>query len=332
MNDTIRTLVESFGPSGSEDRIRAIIRELVEPCVDEVRVDALGNLIAHKRGDGTGKRIMLSAHMDEIGVIVSYIDEKGFVRVQPIGGVNPLLEIGGRVQFESGIVGVVSYGKLPNGTQVPGFDQIFVDVAASSRETCPVKIGETGCFLQPMIEVGGHLTSKAMDDRIGCAVLIETLRQLGKTPHEIVAVFSTQEEVGLRGATTAAFGVAPEVGIAVDVTLCPDTPEASTKMAVGLDLGPAIKIKDGGMIATAWVKDWMIATAEANTIPYQLEVLVGGTTDARAMQTTRDGIASGCLSIPCRYVHSPSETVSLSDVQNAVKLLVAMLSSACPES
>ena len=330
MNDTIRALVESFGPSGSEDRIRATIREMVEPFVDDLRVDALGNLIVRKRGDGSGRRIMLSAHMDEIGVIVSYIDEKGFLRVQPIGGVSPMLEVGGRVQFENGIVGVVSYEKLTGGAQVPGFDALFVDVGASSRADCPVKLGDMACFLQPMVEVGKHLTAKAMDDRIGCAVLVEALRRLGGTPHEVVAVFSTQEEVGLRGATTAAFGVEPEVGIAVDVTLCPDTPEPAVKMAISLDQGPAIKIKDGGMIANPWVKDWMIATAEAKGIPYQLEVLVGGTTDARAMQTTRAGIPSGCLSIPCRYVHSPSETVSAVDVENAVKLLLAMLSAPLP--
>lgn len=332
MNDTIRNLVECFGPSGSEDRIRDLIREMVEPHADDLRVDTLGNLIVRKGGDGSGKRIMLSAHMDEIGVIVSYIDQKGFVRVQPVGGVSPMLEVGGRVQFESGIVGVVSYEKLPNGTQVPGIEHLFVDVAASSRENCPVKLGEMGCFLQPMIAVGGHLTAKAMDDRIGCAILVETLRRLGPTPHEVIAVFSTQEEVGLRGATTAAFGVAPEIGIAIDVTLSPDTPEPAVKMAIGLDRGPAIKIKDGGMIATPWVKDWMIDTAEANGIPYQLEVLVGGTTDARAMQTTRDGIASGCLSIPCRYVHSPSETVSRADVEHTVQLLLAMLAKPVPKA
>jgi endoglucanase len=329
MKDTIRTLVESFGPSGSEDRLRAIVREMIEPHADDIRVDAMGSLIVRKQGDGSGKRIMLSAHMDEIGVIVSYIDEKGFVRVQPIGGVHPMVEVGGRVQFENGIVGVVSHEKLSGNSQ-PGIDKLFVDVAASSREDCPVKLGDMACFLQPMVEVGNHLTSKAMDDRIGCAILVETLRQLGDTPHEVVVVFSTQEEVGLRGATTAAFGIEPEVGIAVDVTLSPDTPEPGIKMAIGLDKGPAIKIKDGGMIATPWIKDWMIDTAEAKGIPYQLEVLPGGTTDARAMQTTRDGVASGCLSIPCRYVHSPSETVSLSDVENAVKLLLAMLSDACP--
>jgi endoglucanase len=177
-----------------------------------------------------------------------------------------------------------------------------------------------------MVEVGGHLTSKAMDDRIGCAVLVQTMRDLQSSPHDLYFVFSSQEEVGLRGATTGAFGIAPDVGIAVDVTFALDTPEPMAKMAVVLEGGPAIKVKDGGMLATPWVKEWMVQTAEAKGIPYQLEVLVGGTTDAKAIQTTQAGIPAGCLSIPTRYIHSPSETVSYSDVLNSVKLMVAMLS------
>jgi endoglucanase len=143
-------------------------------------------------------------------------------------------------------------------------------------------------------------------------------------------VFSTQEELGLRGATTSAYGIEPDVGIAVDVTLTGDTPEPAFKMAVSLDKGPAIKVKDGGMLATPWVKEWMVEVAEANEIPYQLEVLLGGTTDARAIQTTQAGIAAGCLSIPTRYVHSPSETVSYADVLDSVQLLVALVAGPVP--
>jgi len=330
MKNTIRKLVETFGPSGHEHTVRTVLKAMIDGKVDDLQADALGNLIVLKKGDGSGKRIMLAAHMDEIGLIVSYIDDKGFVRVQPLGGVNPMLEVGGRVLFENGTVGVISYEKLTGGAHVPSMDKLYVDVAATSRHDCPVALGDTGCFLQPMVAVGGHLTSKAMDDRVGCAVLVETLKALKSTPHDCYFVFSSQEEVGTRGAMTAAFGIAPDVGLAVDVTLSGDTPEPAVRMAISLDAGPAIKVKDGGMLATPWVKDWMIDTATAEGLPYQLEVLSGGTTDARAIQTTREGIPSGCLSIPCRYVHSPSETVSLADVRNAVKLLVAMLSKPLP--
>ncbi len=331
MKDTIKKLVEAFGPSGYEDQVRAVIKQEIAGLVDEVRVDALGNLIALKKGSGGGKKIMLSAHMDEIGVIASYIDEKGFVRVGAIGGVRTLYEVMGRVQFANGTVGVIGVEKMDDPNKVPPMDKLFVDVGATSREDCPVKVGDVACFLRPMVEMGDKLVSKAMDDRIACAVLIGTLRELSslhdaESPHDLYFVFSSQEEVGLRGATTSAYGIAPDLGLAVDVTLAPDTPEPAIKMAVELGKGPAIKVKDGGMLATPWVKDWMIATAEKNGIPYQLEVLLGGTTDARAIQTTRDGVPAGCLSIPTRYVHSPSETVSYADVQNSIKLMVALLS------
>jgi endoglucanase len=276
---------------------------------------------------------MLSAHMDEIGVIVAYVDEKGFARVNPIGGVRAAYELMGRVQFENGTVGVIGSEKLDRPGQL-AMDKLYVDVAATSRKDCPVRVGDVACFLRPMVEVGGHLISKAMDDRIGCAVLVQTMLDLQalpeRLPHDVYAVFSAQEEVGLRGATTSAFKIEPDVGIAIDVTFAGDTPEPVVKMATALDQGPAIKIKDGGMLATPWVKDWMIETAEANDIPYQLEVLVGGTTDARAIQTTQAGIPAGCLSIPTRYVHSPSETVSYGDVVDSVKLLVAMMANEIP--
>ena len=326
MKATIKKLVEAFGPSGSEHQVRALIRQEIEGLADEVHTDTLGNLIALKKGDGTGKKVMLSAHMDEIGVIVSYVDEKGFLRINPIGGVRTLYEVMGRVLFENGTVGVIGVEKMDDPGKIPSMDKLYVDVGASSREDCPVELGDVGCFMRPMVEVGEHLTSKAMDDRIGCAVLVQTMRDLESSPHDLYFVFSSQEEVGLRGATTGAFGIAPDVGIAVDVTLALDTPEPMAKMAVVLEGGPAVKVKDGGMLATPWVKEWMVKTAEANGIPYQLEVLMGGTTDARAIQTTRAGIPAGCLSIPTRYVHSPSETVSYSDVLNSVKLMVALLS------
>ncbi len=326
MKDTIRKLVEAWGPSGAEHRVRALIEGEIKGLADTVRTDALGNLIALKKGSGDGCKVMLSAHMDEIGVIVSWIDEKGYVRINPIGGVRPLYEVMGRVEFENGTVGVIGMEKMEKPDQVPPFDKLYVDVGASSREDCPVRIGDFGSFRRSMVETGDHLTAKAMDDRIGCAVLIQAMRDVSATPHDVYFCFSSQEEVGLRGAMTGAFGIAPDVGIAVDVTAAGDTPEPQAKMATELGAGPAIKVKDGGMLATPWVKEWMVRTAEANDIPYQLEVLSGGTTDARAIQTTQAGIPAGCLSIVTRYIHSPSETVSYSDVVNSARLLVALLS------
>ncbi|HHS96910.1 MAG TPA: M42 family peptidase [Chloroflexi bacterium] len=322
MRDLIRKLTETYGPSGFEDRIRAVIREEVESLADEVRVTPLGSLVAVKKGTGEGRRIMLAAHMDEIGVMVSHVDEKGFLRFTAIGGVNPLTCIGARVQFENGTLGVIGIeGKREDRSKVPTLNQLYIDVGATSKEDCPVRVGDAAVFVRPFAEQGQRLVAKAMDDRIGCAVLIETLRRLKKTQNEIYFVFSVQEETTLSGARTAAYGIEPDLAIAVDVTGTGDTPEARP-MAVELGKGPAVKVQDRGMIAHPLVRDLLVKAAEAAGVPYQMEVLEYGTTDAAAMQLVRAGVPSGCLSIPCRYVHTPSEMVDEGDVEGAVKVLI----------
>ena len=205
---------------------------------------------------------------------------------------------------------------------------MYIDIGAKTTDDAPVQVGDAAGFLRSMDEAGDRLIAKSMDDRVSCAVLIETMRQLdarGETPHAVYFVYSVQEEVGLKGARTSAYGIDPDLGIAVDVTMTGDTPEA-TPMAVALGGGPAVKIMDSGMLAHPAVKDLMIERAETAQIPYQLEVLRAGTTDAAAIQLVRAGVPSGCLSIPTRHVHTPSEMVDLNDVLNAVKLLVEILS------
>jgi len=209
-------------------------------------------------------------------------------------------------------------------TKTPTLEQCFIDVGAASQKDCPIKVGDVCGFDRPFLDLGQRLVAKSMDDRIGCVVLIEALRALKTTPHEVYFVFSTQEEVGLRGAHTAAFGVEPEIGLSVDVTGTGDTPKGS-RMAVSLGKGPTVKIKDGGMLSDPRVVAWMSATAEKARLPYQREILEGGTTDATAMQVSRAGVPASCISIPTRYIHTPSEMVDYDDVRNAVKLLVALL-------
>jgi len=326
MKDLIRKLVEAIGPSGYEQAVRDIIRAEVAPYADEIRVDAMGNLIVRKgqKSEG-GLRIMTAAHMDEIGIIATHIEEDGFVRFTTIGGVRPHTCLGGRVQFVNGVRGVIGGEKLESMDRVHSFDKLFIDVGATSAADCPVKVGDVAAFERPFLDLGKRLVAKSMDDRISVAVQIEALRRIQSTPHELYFVFSTQEEVGTRGASTAAFGVDPDLGLAVDVTATGDTPKG-IKMAVGLGKGPAIKVRDSGMLADPRVVRWMVETAERHNLPYQLEVLEAGSTDARAIQLTRAGVISGCLSIPCRYIHSPSEMVDYDDVQHAVALLVALLS------
>ena len=324
MKKLLQKLTDTFSPSGYEDAIRDLIRAEIKPLADEVRVDALGNLIARKGRDG--KKVMIAAHMDEIGLIVSHVDERGFARFAPIGGVFGRYLLGGRVRFLNGAQGLIGYDRLEHVTEIPSADKMFIDIGATSPKDCPVEIGDVAAFERPFLDLGQRVIAKSLDNRTGVLVAIETLRALKSTPNEVYVVFTTQEEIGSRGAGAAAFGLDPEIGIAVDVTPSGDTPD-SFKLEVALGKGAAIKISDVGMIADPRVVSWMTRVAEKAHIPYQREVLTIGSTDARSIQTSRSGVLSGALSIPVRYVHSPSEMVDMNDVQNSVKLLTALLKS-----
>ncbi len=330
MKSLIKKFAQIPSPSGYENQIRDAVRAEVEAYTDEVIVDALGNLIVRKGEKGpNGLRIMLSAHMDEIGVIATHVDKKGFVRFTKLGGVNPAYCIGGRVRFLNGTQGVINIERSRGNKEHPSLEKMYIDVGASSPDDCTVGVGDVAVFERAYMELGDRIVTKALDDRVGVVILVEALRQLHEndiaSPHELYFVFSTQEEVGCRGAGTSAYRVDPDLGLSVDVTGTGDTPKGS-KMEVRLGEGPAIKVRDGGMLSDPRVVDWMVSTAEEHDIPYQLEILLGGTTDARAIQVTRAGVPAGCLSVPCRYIHSPSEMVDFGDVEYSVQLLVALLS------
>jgi endoglucanase len=326
LKDLIKQLTEAYGPPGYEQAVRDIIKSHVAPHADRVEVDPLGNLHAVRLGQGGGLKIMLAAHMDEIGLIVTHIDDKGFARLTPLGGVRAETMVGNRALFTHGALGVIN---IENWLMHNGLDhshrKLYLDFGAKSKKDVPVRIGDVAGFERPFVDLGDALVAKSMDDRIGCAILIETLRQLQHTPHEVHFVFTVQEEVGTRGATTAAYKVHPDVSIAIDVTDSGDIPERKN-FEVKMGHGPAIKVMDHGMLAHPGLKRWLVDTAKKNKIPYQMEILTLGTTDARAMQLAHEGSAAGAVSIPCRHVHTPSEMVSLSDVQNAIKLLLALLS------
>ncbi len=327
LKQLIKRFSETYGPSGQEDAIRELIREEVKNLVDEVRVDALGNLIARRKGSGAAprKKIMVAAHMDEIGLIVTQVDDKGFLRFAPIGGLYPLTLYGHRCLFANGTVGIIGREKKDAKATEVKMDQLFIDVGASDASRCPVQVGDAAGFWREFVDLGDRVIAKAVDDRIGCAILVETIRQLGKSPHDLFFVFTVQEEIGIRGAITSTYGVQPDIALAVDVTDTGDTPESNT-MAVALGKGPAIKVKDGMMLAHPALKNHLVQTAQEAKIPYQMEVLVSGSTDAAAMQVTREGVPAGVLSIPTRYIHTPSEMVDFNDVVNTVKLLSTFLS------
>ncbi|WP_420627427.1 M42 family metallopeptidase [Candidatus Leptofilum sp.] len=325
MNDLIKKLVEAYGPSGFEDQMRDLIRPEIEKFADDISVDAMGNLIAHKKGTRDGLKVMVAAHMDEIGLMISHITDDGFCRFTNIGGIYPHTLLGSRVQFGDGRIGIIASDRITDRGKVHGLEKHYIDVGATSKEDCPVKVGDAVGFVREFMVQDKHLSAKSMDDRIGCVVAIEAMKRLKKTPHDVYFVFSVQEEVGTRGAQAAANMLDPDVGIALDVTLAGDTPEP-TPIAIDLGKGTAIKVKDSGMIAHTGLVRLMKQRAEEAEIPYQLEVLTGGSTDARSIQIANGGAAAGCISIPCRYVHTQSETVHADDVENSVKLLVEILS------
>lgn len=329
MDTLIKDLGEAYGPSGEETPVRELIEDLVKPSVDRTFTDNLGNLFAIR--EGPAPLLMVSAHMDEIGIIITHIDEKGFLRIAPVGGLAPHLLVGQRLRFKDGAVGTVYHEKLKEIKELD-WNKLYLDIGAGSAAAARehVEIGDLACLHQPFTILGERYLGKAMDDRIGCAILVETARRLPRDlPQSICFVFSVQEEVGLRGAITAAYRLNPGYGLAVDVTRAGDTPEAPL-MDISLGKGPAIKVKDSSMISNPRVRGFMIETAAAAGIPYQLEVLERGGTDAGAIQVSREGVPSGTLSIPCRYVHTPSEMVDAGDVRHAVALLEKLCATPWP--
>ena len=304
MRALIEELCGVFGPSGQEEQIREAIIQQLDGLVDEVRTDRLGNLIGVKRpngSDGQGKRIMLAAHMDEIGVMVTHVDAKGFCRFTTIGGVVTNSLIGSRVHFADGVEGAFGLEGSPIARDRPTPQKLFLDVGADSKEDARVQVGDTAVFRSSFGAVGDRLFAPNLDDRIGCAVLIQTLRELESTPHELLAVFTVQEEVGARGATTAGYGLEPEIVLAIDVTATGDFPQA-TPMEVALGKGPAIKVMDRRMISHPKVRGWLESTAQEQDIPYQLEVLEFGSTDRLrcAGQPRRCPRRHGLHSLPLR--------------------------------
>ncbi|TYP59861.1 M42 family metallopeptidase [Thermosediminibacter litoriperuensis] len=328
MKELIKKLTETYGPSGEESQIREVIIGEIKDHADEIRVDVLGNIIARKAG--SGEKMMLAAHMDEIGLIITNIDDKGFLRFSNIGGVSPFTLIGERVIFENGTVGVLGMEKpanlFKNEMKDLKFNNMFIDIGARSKEEAlkKVRLGDKAVYYRNCDILGDCATAKALDDRAGCAVLIRVLQNLKSPRFDTYFVFTVQEEVGVRGAKTSAFGIDPDLAIAVDVTMTGDTPE-SEKMAVELGKGPAVKVMDRSVISHPRIKEMLIEAAEKNKIPYQLEVLEMGGTDAGAIHLSRSGVPSGGLSIPTRYVHTPSEMASIDDIEKAANLLLCVL-------
>ncbi|MDR1117263.1 MAG: M42 family metallopeptidase [Oscillospiraceae bacterium] len=321
--EAIKRMNAVCSPSGSEADIADIIRGLCAGYADEISADAMGNLTALKKGTGRGKRIMLSAHMDSVGFIVTHIDEKGFIRFSNLGGLTPALLLGVPVKFKNGTRGVIFKDGKPEIKDLK-LHELYIDIGAGSKEEAEkqVAVADSAVYAAETYMVTGDvIVSPYLDDRLGCAVLIDVLMCMREPVNDVYFVFSAQEELGLRGARTAAFGIDPEIGIAVDVTRTGDTPNPAGVMETYLGKGAAIKVMDSSLICSPEIVSGLEECARSNGIEYQLEVLVAGGTDAGAMQLTRGGVHAGAVSIPTRYIHSPSEMASLRDAEAAARLI-----------
>ncbi len=317
-------LTAAHSPSGNEAQVAAIISEYCAPYADEITTDPMGNLFVHKKG--TGKRIMLSAHMDSLGLVVTYIDKDGYIRFSGLGGIKLATLPGTRVRFENGVTGAV----FLDGSAKPAEAKItdmYIDIGTIGKEAAEklISIGDTAVYDTPCQDMGSFVVSPYLDNRIGCYVLIQALKELKDSPNDCWFVFSTQEEVGIRGAKTAAYTVAPDMAIAVDVAGVYDTPGCETQTDTAMGKGPIIKLMDRSVLCHSQVVSAMKDCAAQLEISCQLDAQLAGGTDAGAIHITRGGVPTGILSIPTRYIHTPSEMICHRDAAECARLLAAIL-------
>lgn len=319
MRKLLQKLVEAWGPSGREEVVRAVVQAELTRTKLEVRTDTLGNLIATKPGQGG--RMLIAAHMDEIGLMVTHVDDRGLLRFVPVGDLDPAQLLGARVIFTDGTLGTIGCEKIEELKELK-LEKLFIDIGASTAQEAEatIQIGSMATFAPHLAFQGNRVLAKSLDNRAGCAILLALIRDLPAVEYQIDFVFTVQEEVGLRGARTAAYHLKPDLALAVDVTRTGDIPEAAL-MTVELGKGPAIKVKDTSIISHLQVRRLLEEAAKRADIPYQLEVLEKGGTDAGSIHLTREGVPTGVISIPARYLHSPVEVIDYRDLEHTYELL-----------
>lgn len=338
--DLLKQLCETPAVPGREEQMRSLVRQYLAPLVDSVETDVMGNMIGRRKREGK-PRVMVAAHMDEIGFMVKFIDEKGFLRLQPLGGFDPRQLFAQRVIVHSArgqlrLTGVLSYTTKPThmltpeeAKESPVIDKFFVDLGLPVKEVkAKVSIGDMVTMDREAIFTGNVVVSKAIDNRVGLYVMLEAVARVVSDAIDLYAVATVQEEVGLRGATTSAYAIHPDIGIALDTTLANDYPGITDVDSVTrLGEGVAIKLMDASLICHADLVEHMREIALEKNIPHQLEILPRGGTDGGALQRTRGGTASITLSIPTRYIHTVNEMANKHDIEAAVTLLAAFLNS-----
>ncbi len=343
----LKRLCEADGISGREGAVRRIIRDEMTGMVDDITVDAMGSIICLKKGAPAAARkkkqparkVMLSGHIDEIGFIVNHVEDDGWIRILPIGGWDPRNLLSQRVMVHTvsgksirGVIGTQPIHILPKekaGAKLE-IQDLFIDLGLPGKKVKKlVQMGDWVTMDRGFVEVGDCYVSKAFDDRVGAYVIFEALKAARSHEADIYAVGTVQEEVGLRGASTAAFGIDPDIAVAVDITLACDIPGAAAqKRITSLGEGVAIKIMDASLICNPGLVEFFTSLAKKNRIKHQMEILPRGGTDAGAMQRARTGCPAITISIPTRYGHSPVEMIHKSDLKAAVRLLTRFIETA----
>jgi len=329
----LEKLSNAFGPSGLEDEVVHILRKELEKCADETQGDKLGNVMFYHEGKKGYPRVMLSAHMDEVGFMITYVEDSGFLRFDTWGITNNIMP-GQRVVFKGergfirGIIGTKPPHIMTTDEQnkiVPKED-LFIDIGADNIAQANMKgadVGMMGVFDVEFMDLGdGYFRGKALDDRAGCVVLAETFKALQDSPYNVVAVGSVQEELGIRGARTAAWQVEPDIGLALEGTFVADVPGTRPdRVSSKIKGGPVLTIMDRATFTHPHILKTLIKTAKQKAIPFQFKkVLVGGT-DAGAIHLTKAGVPSGTVAVPCRYIHGPVSIIHIDDLKNAIRLV-----------
>ena len=316
MDKLLKKLIPPVSPSGCEGAITAALKELAAPY-GELVDDHLGNLVLHK--PGRGKRVMLAAHMDSIGVVATYVEKEGFVRFGRLGGMKLVPMVGQRVRFENGVIGVIC---AEQGVEPKDLDEskLFIDTFGEK-----VEIGDTAAFCGEPLFVGDRVISPALDNRLGCAVCLRAMELLGPTDNDIFCTFTVQEEVGRRGARPAAYTIMPDLGIAVDICSVFDLPGKKTNDAMTLSGGPIVKYMDQHVICHRAVISLLEDTAKELGIPFQRFVTKKGGTDASMIFNSRGGVPTGALCVPIRYTHTANETADLKVAEQCAALLAAVI-------
>lgn len=319
-----------FGPSGQEGQTAEKLAELARPMADEISTDTLGNLTVHKKG--VGPKVMLAAHMDTIGFMVTHIEDNGLLRVGKLGGVDPREVLGTPVRFQNGVRGTL-YEDDGLEDKKRELGHLYLDIGAKDAQEAKsrVQVGDAAVYDTPLYQSGRAVMGPYLDNRLSCAIALKALELAKNSPNDLYVVFTVQEEVGTRGAQTAAFAIDPDYALVADVTIADDLPGSRHTCSAKCGGGAAIKVMDSLVICHPQVVERLKSLAGEENIPYQLDVMSGGGTDGGPIHKSRAGVLTGGVSVPCRYTHCPQEVAWRSDAEDCARLLAAFMKSALPE-